>query len=58
LLALEMMRRRGYALTILLNCHREEYLEHAGRLIAARLTVFPLHDEESIGDFLRQQAAR
>ena len=58
LLALEMMRRRGYALTILLNCHREDYLEHAGRLVAARLTVVPLHDEESIGVFLKQQAMR
>lgn len=58
LLALEMMRRRGYALTIMLNCHREDYLEHAGRLVAARLSVVPLHDEESIGGFLKQQAAR
>lgn len=58
LLALEMMRRRGYSLTVLLNCHQDEYLDHAARLIAARLTVVPLHDEESIGEFLRQQATR
>ncbi|MCE2809968.1 MAG: DUF58 domain-containing protein [Planctomycetaceae bacterium] len=55
LLALEMMRRRGYALTVMLNCHQDEYLDHAGKLIAARLPVVPLHDEESLREYLRQR---
>ncbi len=55
LLALEMMRRRGYALTVMLNCHQDEYLDHAGTLIAARLPVVPLHDEESLREYLRQR---
>jgi hypothetical protein len=54
LLALEMMRRRGFALTVMLNCHQDEYLDHAGKLIAARLPVVPLHDEESLREYLRQ----
>lgn len=55
LLALEMMRRRGFALTVMLNCHQDEYLDHAGKLIAARLPVVPLHDEESLREYLRQR---
>ena len=55
LLELEMMRRRGYALTVMLNCHQDEYLDHAGKLIAARLPVVPLHDEESLREYLRQR---
>jgi hypothetical protein len=55
LLALEMMRRRGFALTVMLNCHQDEYLEHAGKLIAARLPVVPLYDEESLREYLRQR---
>jgi hypothetical protein len=53
LLALEMMRRRGFAVTVLLNCHQEEYLDSASPLIAARLPVVPLHDEESLSEYLR-----
>ncbi|MFM7977380.1 MAG: DUF58 domain-containing protein [Pirellula sp.] len=55
LLALEMMRRRGFALTVMLNCHQDEYLDHAGKLIAARLPVVPLYDEESLRQYLRQR---
>lgn len=55
LLALEMMRRRGFALTVMLNCHQDEYLDHAGKLIAARLPVIPLYDEESLRQYLRQR---
>lgn len=55
LLALEMMRRRGFALTVMLNCHQDEYLDHAGKLIAARLPVVPLYDEESLREYLRQR---
>ncbi len=55
LLALEMMRRRRYALTVMLNCHQDEYQDHAGKLIAARLPVVPLHDEESLREYLRQR---
>jgi len=55
LLALEMMRRRGFALTVMLNCHQDEYLDHAGKLVAARLPVVPLHDEESLREYLRQR---
>jgi len=56
-LALEMIRRRGYALSVLLNCHQEDYLEHSARLIAARLPVVALHDEESLSEYLRQKSA-
>jgi hypothetical protein len=55
LVALEMMRRRGYALTVMLNCHQDEYLEHAGKLIAARLRVVPLYDEDSLREYLQQR---
>jgi uncharacterized protein (DUF58 family) len=56
-LALEMIRRRGYAMSVLLNCHQEDYLEHSARLIAARLPVVALHDEESLSEYLRQKSA-
>jgi hypothetical protein len=49
------MRRRGYALTVMLNCHQDEYLEHAGKLIAARLRVVPLYDEDSLREYLQQR---
>jgi len=39
----------------MLNCHQDEYLDHAGKLIAARLPVVPLHDEESLREYLRQR---
>ena len=51
LFALEMIKRRGYALTVLLNCHQEHYLDQAGPLIAARIPVAPLHDEQSLQQF-------
>jgi uncharacterized protein (DUF58 family) len=58
LFALEMFRRRGYALSVLLNCHQELYLDNASPLIAAKIPVIPLHDEESISQYLQHQAAR
>lgn len=58
LFALEMFRRRGYALSVLLNCHQELYLDNASPLIAAKIPVIPLHDEESITQYLQRQAAR
>lgn len=58
LFALEMFRRRGYALTVLLNCHQELYLENASPLIAAKIPVIPLYDQESITQYLQQQTAR
>jgi len=58
LFALEMFRRRGYALTVLLNCHQELYLENASPLIAAKIPVIPLHDQESITQYLQHQTAR
>jgi uncharacterized protein (DUF58 family) len=58
LFALEMFRRRGYALTVLLNCHQELYLENASPLIAAKIPVIPLYDLESITQYLQHQTAR
>jgi len=58
LFALEMFRRRGYALTVLLNCHQELYLENASPLIAANIPVIPLYDQESITQYLQHQTAR
>lgn len=58
LFALEMFRRRGYALTVLLNCHQELYLENASPLIAAKIPVIPLYDQESITQYLQHQTAR
>jgi uncharacterized protein (DUF58 family) len=58
LMALEMMKRRGHSLTVLLNCHQEEYFDHAVRLIAARLPVVPLHDEETLSQYLKDRSAR
>jgi len=58
LFALEMFRRRGYALTVLLNCHQELYLENASPLIAAKIPVIPLYNQESITQYLQHQTAR
>jgi uncharacterized protein (DUF58 family) len=58
LFALEMFRRRGYALTVLLNCHQELYLENASPLIAAKIPVIPLYDLDSITQYLQHQTAR
>jgi uncharacterized protein (DUF58 family) len=57
-LALELMRRRGYALTVILNCHQDEYIERAARLIAARLPVVPLYNEDSLREYLRHQSTK
>jgi hypothetical protein len=57
-MALEMMKRRGHSLTVLLNCHQEEYYDHAAGLIAARLPVVPLHDEETLSEYLKDRSAR
>lgn len=58
LFALEMFRRRGYALSVLLNCHQELYLDNASPLIAAKIPVIPLYDLESITQYLQHQTAR
>jgi hypothetical protein len=58
LMALEMMKRRGHSLTVLLNCHQEEYYDHAARLIAARLPVVPLHDEHTLSQYLKDRSTR
>jgi hypothetical protein len=55
---LEMMKRRGHSLTVLLNCHQEEYYDHAARLIAARLPVVPLHDEHTLSQYLKDRSTR
>ncbi|MFM8573634.1 MAG: DUF58 domain-containing protein [Pirellula sp.] len=57
-MGLGLMRRRGYAVTVLLNCHPEEYFDQAGPLLGARLPVVPLHDEESLLAYLRHQSVR
>jgi uncharacterized protein (DUF58 family) len=57
-MGLGLMRRRGYAVTVLLNCHPEEYFDQAGPLLGARLPVVPMHDEESLVAYLRHQSVR
>lgn len=55
-LALAMMRRRGFAVTVVLNQHRDQYLEQAARLAAHHLPTLPLYDEESIRQLSRSWA--
>ena len=43
---------------VLLNCHQEEYYDHAARLIAARLPVVPLYDEHTLSEYLKDRSAR
>jgi hypothetical protein len=47
-LSLSLLRRRGYAVTVLVNQAEEEYLDTAARLAAHHLPTLPLHDENGI----------
>jgi uncharacterized protein (DUF58 family) len=46
--ALESLSRRGFAVSILLNCHRDDYFDRCGPLVTAGLRVEQLEDEESL----------
>jgi uncharacterized protein (DUF58 family) len=47
-LSLSMLRRRGYAVTVIVNQFSEEYMESAARLAAHHLPTLPLYDEQAI----------
>lgn len=47
-LSLSLLRRRGYAITVLVNQAEEEFLDTAARLAAHHLPTLPLHDENGI----------
>ena len=48
-LALGLLRRQGYAVSAIINHHEQDVVNQAaGRLIAERIPVAHLHDEQSI----------
>ncbi len=58
-LALGMLRRQGYAVSAILNHYEgEAFRESAGRLLAQRIPVYHLRDEQSIQDICRSMLLR
>ncbi len=49
-LSLAMLRRRGFAVTVIINQSKDEYLETAMQLASHRLPTLSLQDESSISD--------
>ena len=47
-MSLAMLRRRGFQITVVLNCPSEDYLDAAGPMIAERIAVISLENEESL----------
>lgn len=47
-MALEMLSKRGFSISILLNCHQEDFVDRCGPLVAAGLHVDNLCNEESL----------
>jgi uncharacterized protein (DUF58 family) len=47
-LALSMLRRRGYAVTVIVNQIKDDYMESAARLASYHLPTLGLYDEETI----------
>ncbi len=47
-MALETLAKRGFSISILLNCHQEDFVDRCGPLVAAGLHVDNLCDEQSL----------
>ncbi len=59
ILALEMLHRRGYAVTAIVNMYEEyDFSLLAGRLAAVSITAHQLKDETSVAEVCRQFAIR
>jgi len=52
-LALAMLRRRGFAVSVIVNQHQDNFLETATALAAHHLPIFSLRDEESVPQLCR-----
>jgi hypothetical protein len=52
-LALAMLRRRGFAVSVIVNQHQDHFLETAASLAAHHLPVFSLRDEASVPHLCR-----
>ena len=58
-LALGGLRRRGFAVTVVLVMHDDDlYAESAGRLIAAGVDVLRIEDEAAVSSFCSRQMVR
>jgi uncharacterized protein (DUF58 family) len=53
-LSLAMLRRRGFAITVIVNQVDEAYMDTAARLVAHNIPTLPLHDETSIATVCRR----
>ncbi|MEI8211569.1 MAG: DUF58 domain-containing protein [Planctomycetota bacterium] len=53
-LSLAMLRRRGFAITVIVNQVDEAYMDTAARLVAHNIPTLPLHDETSIATVCRK----
>jgi uncharacterized protein (DUF58 family) len=51
--ALAMLRRRGFAVSVIVNQHQDNFLETAASLAAHHLPVFSLRDEASVPHLCR-----
>jgi uncharacterized protein (DUF58 family) len=53
-MSLAMFRRRGFALTVIVNQDAERYMDTAAQLAAHHVPVLPLYDETSIANVCRR----
>lgn len=48
IMSLDALAKRGFSISVLLNCHQEVFVERCGPLVAAGIRVDNLCDEESL----------